>query len=240
MKNFMFASIMIIIASLGFTIYIRQDTKKFIRSIRPVPERISVKAKEKPSGPDMIQDIKNVPEVYEQNASEHEVHHHDHLDVSIFEMPTWVNTTDFPDTADKMNPSDSQIDRTHLHTDTETKSKMPQRIIDYDNLTTEEKISGIKKYLVNKHGNIPEVNEYVVLRRKMIEKRHYIPSQNVTVLDMTIEDVARYAELQSLLYPTLVHEENLETIRKFKALQNTGKVRRIEPQTLDWSNVIIR
>ncbi|MDE0553243.1 MAG: hypothetical protein OXI24_03450, partial [Candidatus Poribacteria bacterium] len=99
---------------------------------------------------------------------------------------------------------------------------------------------GIKKYLVNKHGNIPEVNEYVVLRRKMIEKRHYIPSQNVTVLDMTIEDVARYAELQSLLYPTLVHEENLETIRKFKALQNTGKVRRIEPQTLDWSNVIIR
>lgn len=212
MKTIYITSTMIIVATIGFALYVWYDTKNFEESLGPLSESPKVKVRVAPSATafdDSNPQIVNQQEHSEQHESEHAYPPNmsqETVEMSAHDISVRTNDTD----SSLTEPSNSPV-------------KKPKKLIHFGDMTIDQKIKKLRHALVDINGNIPEVEEFLSLYRKEEESRVYLPN-NLSVLDMPIEEQIRLAELHVKLYPMLPENKiTLENIRARKARQDSGQ-----------------
>jgi hypothetical protein len=211
MKTIYITSTMIIVATIGFALYVWYDTKKFEESLGPLPGSPKVEVRVAPSATAF--DDSNPQIVNQQEHSEQQSKHTYHpnmsqetVEMSAHDISVRKNDTD----SSLAEPSNSPV-------------KKPKKLIHFDDMTIDQKIKKLRHALVDINGNIPEVEEFLSLYRKEEESRVYLPN-NLSVLDMPIEEQIRLAELHVKLYPMFPENKiALNNLRAMKARQDSGQ-----------------
>ena len=213
MKTIYITSTLIIVATIGFSLYVWYDTNKFEEGLGSLPGSPKVEVRVAPSAAafdDSNPQIVNQQEHSEQHESEH-AHPPDMsqgtVEMSAHDTSVRKNDTDLSLTAE---PSNSPV-------------KKSKKSIHFDDMTMDQKIKKLRHALVDINGNIPEVEEFLSLYRKEQESRVYLPN-NLSVLDMPIEEQIRFAELHVKLYPMFPENKiALNNLRARKARLDSGQ-----------------
>lgn len=200
---------MIIVATIGFALYVWYDTKKFVESLGPLPNKVEVRvASSATAFDDSNPQIVDQQEHAEQHESEH----------AAPPMSQETVEKSAHDTSVRKNDTDSSLAEL-----SNSPVKKPKKSIHFGDMTIDQKIKKLRHALVDINGNIPEVEEFLSLYRKEKESRVYLPN-DLSVLDMPIEEQIRLAELRVKLYPMFPENKiALENIRARKARIDSGQ-----------------
>jgi len=215
MRTIYIIGVSIIFVTLGLSVYVHYDTKKFEESLPSVKE-VPVTA-ENDALP-LVTKSMGTGETASEQATPH--HHHPGRSEDTGES-TSEGTGGKP-------PEETSV-TTHFADSpqspaTGTASKKRGKNIHYADLPIDGKIAKLRHALVNLHGNIPEIEEFLSLKKKQMTSRVYLPN-NLSVLDMPIEEEIRLAELAVQLYPMFPgNQKVLASVLERKARQDSGQV----------------
>ena len=199
--------ITMVVAIIGFTLYIRYDTQKFIESLPKVPSKEEISSRPRN---DVLLQSRTEQGVPKQTGQDH-AHHYATPDETL-------QTLDVPEAQNGTSPV-----RVHSDTrQTRQAAKKLTRKLHYDDMTTDQKIAKLRRWLVENHDNKAEIEKYLTLERMYIQSMVYLPN-NLAVLDMHIDDQVRRAELLVKLYPNNGNEGFLRRTLEIKAKIEAGE-----------------
>lgn len=208
MKTYIITCIAIVVASIGFMLYIRYNTQKSIESLPKVSSKEEMSSS--PRNDSLLQSRteQGIPKQTEQDHA----HHYATPDKT-------PPTLDVPETQNGTSP-------VRVHSDTrqtrQAAKKLTQKL-HYDDMTTDEKIVKLRRWLVENHDNKAEIEEYLTLERMYMESKVNLPN-NLVVLDMHIDDQVRRAELLVKLYPNNGNEGFLRRTLEIKEKIEAGEI----------------
>lgn len=152
------------------------------------------------------------PDISEKTETGHETHHND------MGKKASESSEIFQQEDDMNHP------HAHKRLDTSQKvSKVNKSNVHFFDMTTDQRISKLRAWLVENHDNPAEIEEYLQLERKSIENLVSL-SNGYSVLNMHIDDQIRHAELQVILYPNHGNEGHLQQLLKTKAEIKSGEL----------------
>lgn len=213
MKTYYSISATIIILAIGFTTYTWYDTKKFRESIQQVKEVSS--EREKPI--DMNSEVPLQTVDKQETSKKIELGHGIYPEYDIGEEAH--KSPELSKHEDNINHPYA-----HKHSDTSQKvSEVNKSNVHFFDMTTDQRISKLRAWLVENHDNSAEIEEYLQLERKSIENLVSL-SNGYSVLNMHIDDQIRHAELQVILYPNHGNEGHLQQLLKTKAEIESGEL----------------
>ena len=219
-------------AVMGFVIYIKYDTKKFMENLPQSPSAQSVETatdEKRALQPQIKDEFDNI----EQNVQKTNMdampgnHSHDRADSRNYDYNTFDTTstsgTDPPPATAKggSGVSDSIEDVP----ESGKKIRIAEAIEMYKN--PYERIKLLKPWLVQTYGDTPEVNTFLELELKI-----------ATADTHTTEEAIRHAELAAKFYPTPGNQKSLENTRRMAAHAANGVF--INPRNLPGNVRFIR
>lgn len=193
MKKIIFSTIAFIILSVAVSLHIRRETDRFVENQPEIPSQTNI---EQPSDP-----------VSSKSPGENRDSEPD-AEANVWEaMPT-----DTPPTLQRA-PMVSQNRDTRYRIQRSETVKMftpeaedaeqqdsGKKSLSIEDLSVEQIIERNRRYLINKHGNIPEIDVYLKLNASFYESIKNRETEYVRVF--TPEESLEYRRVVSILYPT--------------------------------------
>ena len=209
MKVYTITCLVVIAVAIGFYFYVWQGTKKFEKSLGPLPEHHTVKTA--PQTPDVDgapSQIGTEVDSAEPNVSEHAHPHphsvpHRHED--IVKVPSEDMSAPGPDTNLPQPPA--------LPNPAVSEKKIP-----WDKATVDQQIANMRSWLVKNHDNTAEIDEYLRLQRIFME------SSSIFV-NISPEDSLRHLELAAKLYPGTGNEAAYQRVLEVRERLKNGTFR---------------
>ena len=193
MKKVIFATITLIIFCVAFSLHIRRETDRFVQSQPEIPQQTHVEHPIDTGGAESQgenQNSENTTEVNVWEATPADAPPALHRDPTHSQNRDTQYRIQQNETVKVFAPEDQDAEQ-------ENSGKKPLSIED---LSVEQIIENNRRYLINKHGNIPEIDIYLKLNASFYES---IKNQEPEyVRTFTPEESLEYRRVVSILYPT--------------------------------------
>ncbi len=233
MKTFYVIFATIIVASIGFILYTQHETKKFIENIIQAPEIVSEVENPSGTGINLPHQTRNKQEFSKQTETKLRRATHYPQDVE-------GQTPKARDVSERENATSDLYKQMHPDTP-QTTPKNLKKMVHYKGLATDQKIAKLREWLVKNYpDDMAEINEYLDLEKKIMVSLRHIPSQDILVLDIPIEEKIRHTELAAKFYPNNGHEKTLQSLQEIIAKFKSGEILPIDSRDINWDNVVIR
>lgn len=203
----------VVIIAIGFTVYNWYDLKKFQTEHSQLVEVGSEREKSLEMNSDVEQQTGGKQNTSEKTESGHGTYQHHDIG---------EETSESPEVSKREDDMNHPVAQKHLDTSQKV-SEVNKSSVHFFNMTTDQRISKLRAWLVENHDNPAEIEEYLQLERKSIENLVSL-SNGYSVLNMHIDDQIRHAELQVILYPNHGNEGNLQQLLKTKAEIESGEL----------------
>lgn len=197
MKKVVFTAIVVIVLGIALMLYLRWDTNRFVESLPKAPPQTNI---EQP-----------INTGTQDSTSENE----------NSELPAEVNPLPAPTAVSAETPNDTTHKPSH-HTNSHSDVHIPPIRVEglqkdedvkqegeilppFWDLSVEEIIERTRQKLIEKHGDIPEIDIYLRLNARLFEG---IKNRETQVrIQRTPEEHLEFSRVMSVLYPSEAHDK---------------------------------
>lgn len=203
MRLFMTIALIVCVLSIALFFYLEHDTKKFIKNLPSPP--ISTKDQESETADVDADSLSITPPVLEsqdpqrivdEGETSPDIHHAGHVHQHEHPPPL-VNDTGI-----------SQSKGPPRATETESNMEKPLKTV------LQKPLEGLKKKLIEEHGDIPLVHTYIELRRKELNRE-----------EMTMDEVSTLWDAIMVFNPTPENRKTYEIIKQLSSEADPGTFR---------------
>ena len=210
MKVFYMISATVIVVCIAFILYTRYDAKIFRESLPKTPEEIS-----KEGTRDDVQ-LQTVTEQELTKQTESTDIQHESIESETSEA------ADVPENENDQGKNNISPAQGGTVVNNPQMVEIPKRKLRYSELTTDQIIAKLRRWLVKNHDDPDEIEEFLVLEKKQREGIVRF-ADDFVVLYMPIEEQIRRSELVVKLYPGLGNEKVLHSLIEEKARYDSGE-----------------
>ena len=214
MKKVFFTAIVVIVGGIALMLYLRWDTNRFVESLPKAPPQTSIEQPTDTSSQDSMSKNKN---------SELSV------EMSVLPAPAATSPEASNDTAhrppyhsdshsDVHAPPPLRVDRMQEDEDIKQEGESSPSFFD---LSLEGMIEHTRQQLIEKHGDIPEIDIYLRLNAPLFQA---IKNRETQVrIQRTPEEHLEFSRVMSVLYPNEQHNKMYQDALKRRAERNRRK-----------------